>query len=87
MMQHFEDGCGPEFFELWMTHLPQDLRDNDVMAPRLEFLLNVYFTIYPFRMGREVCICTYMYVYNVHSYAMLCIYMYCFSSIGIVAFL
>lgn len=75
MMQHFENGSGPEFFELWMTHLPQDLRDNDVMAPRLEFLLNVYFTIYPFRIGIEVCICMVTEV-CVHAYTYVCMYVY-----------
>ncbi|XP_069068960.1 lisH domain-containing protein ARMC9 [Pleurodeles waltl] len=47
----FEDGDRKVFFELWEEHIPQEIRDGDPLAQKLEFYLHIHFAIYPLKHG------------------------------------
>ncbi|XP_078523904.1 lisH domain-containing protein ARMC9 [Lissotriton helveticus] len=48
----FEDGDRKVFFELWEEHIPQEIRDGDHLAQKLEFYLHIHFAIYPLKHGK-----------------------------------
>lgn len=37
-----------------MEHLPENIRNDDAVAQKLEFYLNVHFAIYPLKHGQNV---------------------------------
>ncbi|KAM4771316.1 lisH domain-containing protein ARMC9 [Rhinophrynus dorsalis] len=45
----FEDGDRKVFFELWDEHIPLQTRSSDPMAQKLEFYLQIHFTIFPLK--------------------------------------
>nr|XP_055073548.1 lisH domain-containing protein ARMC9 isoform X2 [Misgurnus anguillicaudatus] len=45
----FNDGDHKVFFELWAKHIPQEMRDFDQVAQKLEFYLKIHFTIFPLK--------------------------------------
>ncbi|XP_062251892.1 lisH domain-containing protein ARMC9 isoform X1 [Platichthys flesus] len=45
----FDDGDQQVFFELWTENIPSEVKDIDAEALRLEFYLNIHFSIYPLR--------------------------------------
>ena len=51
-MELFHNGKRKKFFDIWADSLPQSLRDNDQVAQKLEFYLNIYFATYPLKFGK-----------------------------------
>ncbi|XP_046564710.1 lisH domain-containing protein ARMC9-like [Haliotis rubra] len=49
MMDHFRQGKRRIFFEQWTDFLPSTVRDEDSVAQKLEFYLNIYFAVYPMK--------------------------------------
>ncbi|XP_067659253.1 lisH domain-containing protein ARMC9-like [Haliotis asinina] len=49
MMDHFRQGKRRIFFEQWTDFLPSSVRDEDSVAQKLEFYLNIYFAVYPMK--------------------------------------
>ncbi|XP_034439184.1 lisH domain-containing protein ARMC9 isoform X2 [Hippoglossus hippoglossus] len=45
----FDDGDQQVFFALWTENIPSEVKDTDAEALRLEFYLNIHFSIYPLR--------------------------------------
>ncbi|XP_042194908.1 lisH domain-containing protein ARMC9 [Callorhinchus milii] len=45
----FEDGSRKVFFELWEEHIPQQIRDSQPLTQKLEFYLQIHFTIFPLK--------------------------------------
>lgn len=54
MVTYFEAGQGTEFFQMWTEYLPENIRNQDTVAQKLEFYLNIYFAIYPIKHGTGV---------------------------------
>jgi hypothetical protein len=46
-MRCFEDGLRDEFFRLYERYMPQQFRESDLAAQKIEFWLNVYFAVFP----------------------------------------
>ncbi len=42
----FERGDGPRFFALWLEHVPETTRADDVVCRKLEFYVNMYFAVF-----------------------------------------
>ncbi|XP_064610280.1 lisH domain-containing protein ARMC9-like isoform X2 [Liolophura sinensis] len=53
MFHHFHIGERKQFFELWNEFVPPNVRDNDSVAQKLEFYLNIYFATSPMRKGSQ----------------------------------
>ncbi|CAH1773074.1 unnamed protein product [Owenia fusiformis] len=53
LVQLFQYGERDKFFKLWDEHLSEELRNSDSTAQKLEFYLNIYFAIYPYKMGNS----------------------------------
>ena len=51
MGQAFNAGKRENFFTLWNRHLPIMLRQEDLICQKLEFYLQIYFSVYPAFMG------------------------------------
>ena len=51
MGQAFNAGKRENFFMLWNRHLPIMLRQEDLICQKLEFYLQIYFSVYPAFMG------------------------------------
>ena len=51
MGQAFNAGKRENFFVLWNRHLPIMLRQEDLISQKLEFYLQIYFSVYPAFMG------------------------------------
>ncbi|ESO95759.1 hypothetical protein LOTGIDRAFT_214855 [Lottia gigantea] len=51
LMKYFEEGNGDDYFELWNEELPPRIKNDDQVAQKLEFYANIYFAIYPIKMG------------------------------------
>ena len=49
MITAYDDGLYERFFILWAKHVPEDVRDNNEIAQKLEFYLNIHFAVAPFR--------------------------------------
>ena len=47
IMNHFMNGKWDSFFKLWTWHLPADIREEDINTLKIEFYIQIYFTIYP----------------------------------------
>ncbi|XP_051980482.1 lisH domain-containing protein ARMC9 isoform X2 [Xyrauchen texanus] len=45
----FNDGDYKVFFELWAKNIPPEIRDFDQVAQKLEFYLQIHFTIFPLK--------------------------------------
>ncbi|KAJ3128065.1 pH-response regulator protein palA/rim20 [Nowakowskiella sp. JEL0407] len=43
----FREGDRSGFFELWDTHFPMTTRMNDPLFQKLEFILSIYFAVFP----------------------------------------
>ncbi|XP_076007493.1 lisH domain-containing protein ARMC9 isoform X3 [Genypterus blacodes] len=52
LLSSFDDGDYKVFFELWMENIPAEVKDTDAEAQRLEFYLQIHFTIYPLKRHR-----------------------------------
>ncbi|XP_053379152.1 lisH domain-containing protein ARMC9-like isoform X2 [Mercenaria mercenaria] len=52
LMELFHNGKRKRFFDVWNSSLPKSLRDNDSVAQKLEFYLNIYFAIYPLKFAK-----------------------------------
>ncbi|XP_039505635.1 lisH domain-containing protein ARMC9 isoform X2 [Pimephales promelas] len=48
-LSSFNDGDYKVFSELWAKHIPAEIRDCDPVAQKLEFYLQIHFTIYPLK--------------------------------------
>lgn len=48
----FHNGKRKTFFDLWKESLPKTVHDNDSVAQKIEFYLNIYFAIYPLKFGK-----------------------------------
>ncbi|XP_026053634.1 lisH domain-containing protein ARMC9 isoform X2 [Carassius auratus] len=48
-LSSFNDGDYKVFFELWAKTIPPEIRDFDPVAQKLEFYLQIHFTIYPLK--------------------------------------
>ena len=53
MGQAFNAGKRENFFTLWNRHLPIMLRQEDLICQKLEFYLQIYFSVYPAFMGNQ----------------------------------
>jgi len=51
MGQAFNSGKRENFFLLWSRHVPIMLRQEDLICQKLEFYLQIYFSVYPAFMG------------------------------------
>ena len=51
MGQAFNAGKRDNFFILWNRHVPIMLRQEDLLTQKLEFYLQIYFSVYPAFMG------------------------------------
>ena len=47
LYQNFNTGKKTEFFTLWSRLIPSHIRNREKQLLRLEFFLNVYFSLYP----------------------------------------
>ncbi len=47
LMNAFTQGKWDLFFKLWSRHLPADVREDDLNALKIEFYIQIYFTIFP----------------------------------------
>jgi hypothetical protein len=47
MMKAFNSGDATTFFSAWKSIIPAHVQENNPEAHRIEFLLQVYFAIYP----------------------------------------
>ena len=54
MLQLFQNGHADEFFAVWEQFLPSKIRNEDAVAQKLEFYLNIYFAIYPLKHNQKV---------------------------------
>ena len=54
MLQLFQNGHADEFFAVWDQFLPSKIRNEDAVAQKLEFYLNIYFAIYPLKHNQKV---------------------------------
>ena len=43
----FNAGKRENFFTLWNRHIPASLRTSDLLTKKLEFYLQIYFSVYP----------------------------------------
>ncbi|RXN25590.1 lisH domain-containing ARMC9 [Labeo rohita] len=48
-LSSFNDGDYKVFSELWAKNIPSEIRDFDPVAQKLEFYLQIHFTIYPLK--------------------------------------
>lgn len=53
MMEFYHEGKGDLFFKLWKEYLPKDIQDSDQVCQKLEFYLNIHFTIYPIKYNQS----------------------------------
>ncbi|XP_064642056.1 lisH domain-containing protein ARMC9-like isoform X2 [Lineus longissimus] len=53
MIKYFQLGNGHKFFKLWDSFLPPDIKNDDPVAQKLEFYLNIYFATFPMREGKD----------------------------------
>lgn len=51
-MELFHNGKRKKFFDVWSSSLPKTIRDNDSVAQKIEFYLNIYFAIYPLKFAK-----------------------------------
>lgn len=49
LMETFTLGKRKAFLKEWKAYIPQDIRDSDMVAKKLEFSLWIHFTVYPLR--------------------------------------
>jgi|EP00505_MAST-04D_sp_SCG-Rhode-Island_P004604 LisH domain-containing protein ARMC9 len=49
MMTAYDNGLYDRFFVLWEKHVPEDVRDENDIAKKLEFYLHIHFAVNPFR--------------------------------------
>nr|XP_033814066.1 lisH domain-containing protein ARMC9 isoform X2 [Geotrypetes seraphini] len=49
LVMAFEAGDRKVFFELWEEHVSPGIRDNESVAQKLEFYLNIHFAIFPWK--------------------------------------
>ncbi|KAK6177323.1 hypothetical protein SNE40_015447 [Patella caerulea] len=49
LLKAYRDGQRDEYFRLWNEHLPQEIRNEDSVAQKLEFYINIFFAIYPIK--------------------------------------
>ena len=54
MLRFFDKGKCSDFFKLWHANLSESIKNEDPVAQKLEFYLNIYFAIYPLKYGTEV---------------------------------
>ncbi|XP_074654207.1 lisH domain-containing protein ARMC9-like isoform X2 [Tubulanus polymorphus] len=54
LIRCYQYGLRTDFFKLWDKSLPQKIRNEDPVAMKLEFYLNIYFATYAVRQGSEV---------------------------------
>ena len=47
MGQAFNSGKREHFFMLWNRHVPILVRQEDIICQKLEFYLQIYFSVYP----------------------------------------
>lgn len=52
LMQNFHKGKRDRFLKLWSDNLAPSVKDNDPVAKKLEFYVNIYFAIYPIKFAR-----------------------------------
>ncbi|RUS90213.1 hypothetical protein EGW08_001994 [Elysia chlorotica] len=52
IMEFYHEGKGDLFFKLWNDYLPPNVKDEDSVAQKLEFYLNIYFAVYPIRYNQ-----------------------------------
>ena len=52
MGQAFNNGKREQFFTLWNRSVPVQVRQNDLIAMKLEFYLRIYFAVYPSFMSQ-----------------------------------
>ena len=53
-MQQFAAGNRNEFFQIWNANIDENVRNQDAVAQKLEFYLNIYFAIYPLKYNKKV---------------------------------
>jgi|EP00945_MAST-04E_sp_MAST-4E-sp1_P003909 LisH domain-containing protein ARMC9 len=51
MMQAYDNGKFERFFTLWDKHVPEDVRNENDIAKKLEFYLHIHFAVAPFRVS------------------------------------
>ncbi|XP_018612859.1 lisH domain-containing protein ARMC9 isoform X3 [Scleropages formosus] len=49
LLKSFENGDATVFFELWIEHIPSDIRDGDPDAQKLEMYLQIHFATFPLK--------------------------------------
>ena len=51
MGQAFNTGNRDNFFQLWNRYVPIMIRQEDLICQKLEFYLQIYFSVFPAFMG------------------------------------
>lgn len=54
LLEKFKSGNAVDFFAIWEKYLPAKIRNDDAVAQKLEFYLNIYFAIYPLKNNQQV---------------------------------
>jgi len=49
----YNQGNRSKFFQLWNRFVPYVLRQNDIICQKLEFYLQIYFSVYPAFLGTQ----------------------------------
>ncbi|CAG2213951.1 ARMC9 [Mytilus edulis] len=52
LMQNFHKGKRDRFLKLWSENLAASVKDQDPVAKKLEFYVNIYFAVYPIKFAR-----------------------------------
>ncbi|WAR15604.1 ARMC9-like protein [Mya arenaria] len=52
LLELFHNGKRKKFFDVWADSLPKSVRENDSVAEKIEFYLNIYFAVYPIKFAK-----------------------------------
>jgi len=52
LLELFHNGKRKKFFDVWIENLTKGVRENDSVAQKLEFYLNIYFAVYPMKFAK-----------------------------------
>lgn len=84
MLDFYHEGKRTEYFDLWTEYLPENIRNNDTVAEKLEFYLNIFFAIYPIKQGREgeVSNCMLCFFCWIELHYFVCVMDFCYTCNG-----
>ena len=55
ILEVFKTGRRDAFFKLWEEFLPENIRNEDTVAQKLEFYVHIYYAVYPLKFMPNVC--------------------------------